>query len=268
MASTIYWYPPRETPALKTVSLSYAFTGLQDHQFEDLADESATFSGRVYRVTRYRRRRVRVLYERTTDPSDARELEAVSRHLAMGGAIGLAHDATKAWGGAATRPPRAGDTSITLRSSDAGSWFGTSPSLAAGDEVVLTSTAPDGLTEILRVASQSGSTVTLSESVRIDYPEDYPVIVRQRDFFPALVLPTGGTAEGMLTSENRLTWTFNAPLVEDRQVLAALGIYDYLRPPTASPGLPTLDDLRGGGGGGVVSRTIDRLGAPGAVKIR
>lgn len=245
MASTIYYFPDAASPTLKTVSLAYCFTDLQDSDFDERTAVSESWLGDVNRVTTMRRRRVRVVYERTPNAQDARELDALAWHLRNGGAIGVALDASKAWGGFAYRAPRRGDGTVRIQGADGGTWFGTSPSLASGDEIVIQSLEPSAKSEILKVSSLSGNTVTLSNTVRMDYDPAYPVLVRERNFWPALILAPNESGDGLLTSENRITWTFSAPLVEDRRILAALPRNKYLSGGAANgTGVPFLEELR------------------------
>jgi len=208
---TFYWYPdPYGT--IEKLDLGEGLSDLQGVHLDSLEASSESIAGYETLIPLRRRGRVRLVYERFGDGSVRRGIEALVNHLKRGGTCGFCTDSAKVVAVVVESALARGDTSLPF------SWrvldYEGTQTLAADDEVVLTSPSPEYQQEIGVVSSQATNTITLTAGLRYTY-ESLPVIVRYDEFFPLLRMPPSERAREVLTSDHRLVWTLDMTLIED-----------------------------------------------------
>lgn len=243
MGNAKIWYYPDPANVVREIDLG---TGLSDltEGMDAVADVAEDIQGDQARQLWRHRLKVRILLERFSSASLARSLLTLRSHLLGGGSIGLAADSAKAWAGFTLATPRSDDTVMATRGNVASSWSG-SAALANGDEVVISGLQPAPIYEWSTVSSQSSGRVTLATGLR--YQHTTVAMVRHRNFFPALMLPSDVTSIDVAIPDRRTTWTLDLELVEDVAAIAALSEVEAggLRGTTAGPGKVSLDGFVG-----------------------
>ncbi len=222
MARRLYYYPNGDG-RLVTIDLPRV------SQLHELAAERERVSrrrgdGGVTVAWGQSRRRVRVVAERgfygpaSADAAVLRQLEHLEDHLTRGGLVGFSADSDKtyaSWGSAAysTR------SYIHVATGNGFSAWEGSAVLASGDEVIVESVQPQGYRSRHAITSWTAGLVTLSGST---IPQDMiGVMVRYRDFYPALRLPDDQLNKPILSTENRLVYTLDVELEVAPEIVAA-----------------------------------------------
>jgi hypothetical protein len=220
MANPRFYWHPSSTGTLEYIDLGENIRDIQEDPEERLVG-AESLDGRVHTTFFGSRLRVRIIHERFTSASVARKLMSMQAHLAKGGTVGFARDPDKAWAGySRTNRPR-GTTSIVT---EGNTWsYNTSAALANGDEVCISSGAPECHREWTTVAAAvTGTRVTLaSPGLLHDYANGW-AFIRHRDFFPALCVPAGQSLGAIVTHEKRLAYTLDLTLVENVAAIARM----------------------------------------------
>ena len=147
-----------------------------------------------------------------------RDLLAMISHLELGNSVAFALDSSKmaaGWGMA----PETGDDFINWSrnalppglDSNLANW-------EAGDELLIQGMQPLAQSELVVYASGAGMSSTrlnLSDTVRLSYAEQGPVLIRPRDYYPVLRMPESAVGTSRLTQDFRLNSTLDLPLYED-----------------------------------------------------
>lgn len=218
MSAKIYYYPD-EDGGLTTITLAKALTELHESRAPDRVtakrgDGSASVA--VWTPAT----RVRIVLERGLSAGNVRMLRQLEDHLHRGLPIGFAREHTKAWAGFGGSPNR-GYTYVATGGHAFSSWE-SAADLVSGDEIVMEGAAPFSEIEMHAVSSVSATTGTvtlLSETVLRTFGG--PVIVRHRDFYPALRMPDDQLGKPIVTTERRLTWTLDVELETMPEIVAA-----------------------------------------------
>jgi hypothetical protein len=171
---------------------------------------------------------IRIILENFTSAALVREFESLSAHLERGGTIGFALDPDKAWAGFANRTsttPDRGSTRI-ITSGQMWSAWNASASMDIGTVISISEPPPSGLREVCTlsnpVAALSISASFTGEPLRYTYGSDV-VLVRSRDFYPALIMPQGEVGAAILETNHRISYTLDLTLEEDWGTLVAMG---------------------------------------------
>lgn len=219
---TIYWTPAGST-TLRTISLA----SVSEVRGETVAVGSRLFSvvGAAASVMRGQVHAVTIVA--TLDASDAaaiRRLEQLRSHLLAGRTIGFSVDHSKTWASTFSAMT-VDDTAIGGTSNLFTAWSGSAVSPAVGAEVAFD---PDPGTQTYEVAD-IGTAFTLGlgatgDPVAYDHTGD--MLVRWRDFWPALRLPDLTTTGIFETTKHRLTYEVEMRLIYDPA--EAVAIYTAL----------------------------------------
>lgn len=256
--SIIWWYPGGQGP-LQEIDLGEALSDVQPVAVHSGVSSEAA-DGSLRRMTLGGWLTVRLVLSNFDDAALARKLLSLETHLKKGFPISVALDEDTAWAGILAAPPAQGDTTVTTRAgNEFAVYTGSSAALVSGDEVRISSGAPEVWREYFAVDSVSGTSVTLAESVR--YPHSVgPVVLAARDFFPVLVYD-GPPDRPIVSDDYRRVYTLDLPLREDVAAYAALAETD----PTAlgdtsgiGVTLSGLVNLGGAAGGGAFRVGMDR----------
>jgi len=131
-----------------------------------------------------------------------RELETFLNHAQRGAEHGLflaALDSTTAWAGFAPGAP-APETQDVVVDGKLYAWLSGSP--AANMEVRLQQCAGEGLAEVSRISSVSGSRLLLTDAIRFEHGDGDPLLVSESGTYPGLWIPQQNWSQGMLRPEN------------------------------------------------------------------
>ena len=221
MSNTSLWWYPGGTAAIREIDFGEGLSDLDDRQVR----AGAVAEGAVGRITRLSYGeyfKVQVVLANFSDHALYRELRSLESHLKAGYAIVLAEDRAKAWAGfvGGGRPLTAGSLAVQTRRGNEWSTFtaGTA-GIGADDIVCIQSSPPSSWREWCEVQSISGNNLTV-DGVRYQH-SDGPVLVRHRDFWPALRLDSA-MDQPIVTQNLRETYTLNMTLREDIDALTTL----------------------------------------------
>lgn len=261
---TIYYYPD-PLGSLETLTLP---ENLSDLQVEPIRETSSavTLSGGMYRRHYASRLGVRIVLENFTDSSFWYKLQSLSAHLERGGSIGFSLDHDKTWAGflnAAAGADRGdtgrfhtpGDASFSSNNDNDFYVWSNAATVESGDMICFCNSNPEGFREYLEVDSVSAATGINTKTGLLYTYNSRPVLLRWRDFFPALKLAEA--APQIVTSNHRISYTMDLHLEEDWRTLSA--IYE----------IGTLQDSSEGGDGSSPeamtseTRTHDQMSHPG-----
>jgi hypothetical protein len=209
MADPALWYYPSASAGLRNVDFG---EGLTEFVEDDLPERADARSGDLtpwpaYAGTTYRRTIILERFGEAGGTALERRLQTFLTHVRKGGLFGFAVDADKAWAGLATTAA-GGDTSLATTGSGFTIWA-PDATLAAGDEVVVESSAPEWNYEIHSLDALSGRTVTLNEPLAYDYGRY--VLVRHRDFLPVCYVRPEDLGQAILTTDARIGYTLRLP---------------------------------------------------------
>jgi hypothetical protein len=221
MGHTSLWWYPGGAATLREVDFGEGLSDLVDDQVRAGAVAEGAV-GRITRVSYGEHFRVRVVLANFDDHALYRELRSLESHLKAGYAVMLAEDRDHAWGAwvSGRRALTPGTLAVATRAGN--EWRGLTggaATLGAGDIVWVQSAAPTSWRELSEVQSVAGNTVTL-DAVRYHH-SDTPVLLRHRDFWPALRLDSA-MDEPIVTSNLRNTFTLDLRLREDVDALQSL----------------------------------------------
>lgn len=216
--AAIYYYPS-PTGNLETIDVGEGFSDIQPQQIDDgTANRSA--GGRLFSVSWGGYWEARFIVDRIDSSSRAaliRNLRSLERHLRRGGAIGIAHDAAKAWAGFVTGPLLRDSTSVVTQGSP---FYNTSAAVVATDTVWIESGLPSSFKEQATLSAVVGNKLTLSAGAIYDH-RDQPIMVRHEHFYPYMKLARAARGRPILTHDHGLNWTLDLLLEEDTAGLAA-----------------------------------------------
>ena len=215
-----YYYPSGDTLSLETIDLGAGLSDLQVTPVR-IAEDSYTLAGGMHRITQGGYLEVRIVFERFTDAALAYKLESMWAHLELGGLVGFATDSGKAFAGYATAEPARGDSSINIGGNAFQGYTAGAAALANDDILAIHSLGPGTIREYCAISSISVLTYSLTDSIRYDYPAGLPVMVRHRDFFPALRAPSTSLNANPVTHDHRVSYTLDLTLEEASLTLEA-----------------------------------------------
>lgn len=190
----IWWYPNSTRAdgggemSIAEIDLDEPFGALEPDVLQVGSNGEAINGGRS-QVIQSNRIRVRMFIDRATNAETVAALYSLESHLRRNGVIAVANRAAKAWAGFATRMPAKGETSVRTGGNPWSGLSGGTQQVAAGDEVWISSASPESMRHVGIVDSAAFGTVdrvTLTQPITYS-PALAPVLVRHRDFYPALV---------------------------------------------------------------------------------
>jgi hypothetical protein len=223
---SVYYYPV-EGGAIREVDFGYSLQSLKPIEGYDNPTTingigSPSFNPLLGRL-RVHLRKERVPSLTSSGAVLAREFVALENHLRRGGVIGVALDRTKAFAAYVNTGLFAGGSTIDGGPNVYRDVLSSALAMAAGDTICLESGNPDWRREQLKINTVSVGSLTFSitttSAIVYDRDNASGVMVRHRDFYPALFLPQDQQDKEIVTDENGTLWTFDAEL----QVAA--GIY-------------------------------------------
>ena len=235
----IYWFP-RGTTTPRKVDLGTNISALALLP-ERVVSDAAPIGGPRTRHDFGGQRSVRLWKSRITSALLVRELRSLTSHLHAGGSVLFCRDPAKLWGGWATARPVAGDTVISIYNNAFAVYA--AGSIAVGDEVTIESPNPEYLQETAVVTGVTGNTITIGAGVIQTYGIG-PVFVRFSDLYPVLRVGEGELSSVVPATERRISWEFDASLVELPGEIEALShIWQSIG--AGSPGSGVLSSLDG-----------------------
>lgn len=230
---TIYYYPDADG-SLETIDFGENLSDLQITQRREVFDGFSR-AGSFTRTTGRSYLEVRIILENFTSAALVRSLESLSAHLERGNPIGFALDSAKAWAGfvrtttaSGYYSPERGESTATTTGNLFNPWS-TSATIQTSDEIVIASASPESLRETKVASGITGAASTLvffNSDPLIYTHRQAPIIVRHRDFFPALVMPEDALGTPIVQSNHRISYTLDLTLVEDWGTLAAVDDLD------------------------------------------
>ncbi|MFZ9975331.1 MAG: hypothetical protein ACO3GM_00840 [Candidatus Limnocylindrus sp.] len=195
MSGAAIWYYPNSTRSaggalsIQEIDLGEPFGALEAEPIQVGALAKARGGARSL-VIHQNSLRVRLFIDRVTDPDLVAALHTFESHMRRGGVIAVANNAAKAWAGYATSPPVKGDTVIRTSGNPWGALSGSTQQVAAGDQVWISSPSPESFRDVGVVDSAAFAAVdriTLASALAYS-PALTPILVRHRDFYPALTM--------------------------------------------------------------------------------
>lgn len=238
MGSPCFYYYP-VAGSLETVNLgALRLSDLIVGTVRDTIDGYSR-TGTMYRDSGGSRQRVRIVVERFRDIALQRKLESMSAHLERGGSVGFCVDEDKLWGSFMTSASSATRGTVALNTSGNlwSAW--SSGALGTLDEVCVNSAPPESTRDYHQIlGSLTASSTVVSLDSGLTYTSTVgPILVRYRDFWPALKMPGGQvdrlSERPILTNFRRLGYTLDLTLEEDWGTLSAWANND---PTTGSAG--------------------------------
>ena len=217
-------YYPDSSGTLERIDLGENLSDLQVTP-QRTVEDAYTLSGSRYRTGRGGVLRVRIIDDRFTDSDLAYALESLWTHLELGGFCGVVENSGKAWAGYVESPPSRGDTTLLTGGNIYApftSGLAVDGAIADDDIVCIQSNPPGIIREYCKVDSVSGDTITLSDAVRYNYPSGSTVLVRHRDFFPAMRAPAETMNTQIVTHDRRISFTLDLDLEEAPDLIEAL----------------------------------------------
>ena len=227
MANPSIYYYPDPAGTLEIIDFAEPLSDLQISEIREVSD-SWSRAGSFYRATGASRLQIRIILENFTSASLVRQLESLSAHLEIGGTIGFALDPDKAWASFRTpaySSPIRGASGLITTGNQWSAWSA-SASLATSDVVSISEPSPAGRRELCQISGPVASTATTvaftGEPLRYTYESDV-VLVRSRDFYPALIMPQSEVGGAILETNHRISYTLDLTLEEDWGTLVAMG---------------------------------------------
>ena len=228
---TIYYYPdPLGT--LETLTFPENLSDLQVSPIRETAS-AVTLGGGIYRRQYGSRLGVKIILENFTDSSFWYKLQSLSAHLERGGSIGFSLDHDKTWAGflnAAAGADRGdtgrfhtpGDASYSSNNNNDFYLWNNSANVAADDMICICNANPEGYREFIEVDSVSAATGINTKTGLLYTYTSRPVLLRWRDFYPALKLSEKAQNSPIVTSNHRIAYTLDLDMEEDWRTLNAI----------------------------------------------
>ena len=185
-APRIYWYPD-PSGTLETLTLSHVST--YDCTPVSTAADAQILHGGFVRAFSGVSYQIALVSDRFTSDTMRMGLEALHAHLLAGGSVGLSLDHSKTWGALCGSTVSRGDAIVHLGTNGFAAWS-TSGALAAADEFVVESPAPDSKQEPLVVSTFIAATSTqIVPTAGPRYTYAQKPFVRYRWFWPVCRMP-------------------------------------------------------------------------------
>lgn len=219
--SKLWWWPGGGAP-LRRLDFGEGLSDLQPTQVVTGSGTVVPASGTVRRVNIGGYQAVRLVLSNFSNRELARELLSLEVHIKKGFPVAFSLDSELAWAGFLRNPPYAGQRQLVTRSGNEWSVLGGPAFLSPGDEVIVSSSPPEVWREWHTVDTHGGFGLWIDDAqgMRYEY-QKAPVLARQADFWPLLVLQQGQDQD-LLTHQYRRTYTWQVTLAEDLAGLAAL----------------------------------------------
>ena len=211
MANSKIWFYPgtSSTSGLVEIDFGEIISDVQITPYR-VVNDAVSIGGAFSRVSRRSGMKVRIVNERFTDTTLAEKLYSLQSHLTAGGAMSFAVDGNDhyaAFKGITTADP--GKTVFPTMSAPLFDAYG-EVLPANGDGLHIESFGAGSRYEENVVQAYTSSARTLTLKRGLMYGHTNPMLVRHRDFFPALYLPEDAMGTPIITSDHRITYTFDA----------------------------------------------------------
>lgn len=214
MGNPTFWYYPDPDGSIETVDLADTLSDLVETPVTETSDARG-LDWVASRTVLGSGLRVRIELERfgaSASSSLERALRTLENHLHRGGLVGFAADSAKAWAAVAGLGQVSGTTSW-VGSAQIFTVFAPAAALASGDEVVIETPSP----EAQREYNTAGATVTASTNLvtlasALRYTFGPNSVLRWRDFFPIMRLPSDQTGKTLVTNDRRRNFTLSVDL--------------------------------------------------------
>lgn len=222
MASPKFWYT-RQDGLVTSIECTEGLSELDENPVTLRADGQSAYGS--IQTTHHRTiLHPRVVIERFSGLKTAgqtlhRKLMTLHHFLVAGNGIAFARDPGKAWAGYAKAAYTAGKTAIRTNGNTFS--YNASATLTAGDEIVVQGPPDSGKVQYTTVSAKLGDNITLTDALVFDYSDEAYMLIRHRDFFPALRMQPGD-ARRTITSERRIVYTFECDFIEDVAALETM----------------------------------------------
>jgi hypothetical protein len=180
----VYYYPERDA-GIETIDLGRPLTSLPDTN-EPVGGSLRGMGGQVFPSSLGRFDRVRATLDGITSEDTEAALRTFEAYAETFRPFGFSADHAKSWAGYCDRLLVRGTTTIPT-GGNAFAAMSASGAVTTGDYVVIETGYPEWKWEKAKVASVSGSTITLSAGLKRTYRET-PILIRWYRFWPALVV--------------------------------------------------------------------------------
>lgn len=211
MANSKIWFYPgtSSTSGLVEIDFGEIISDVQITPYR-VVNDAVSIGGAFSRVSRRSGMKVRIVNERFTDTTLAEKLYSLQSHLTAGGAMSFAVDGNDhyaAFKGITTADP--GKAVFPTMSAPLFDAYGAILPVT-GDVLHIESFGAGSRYEENVVSTYNDGTRTLTLKRGLMYGHTDPMLVRHRDFFPALYLPEDAMGTPIITSDHRITYTFDA----------------------------------------------------------
>lgn len=247
--SKIYYFPTStDVAGRQEIDFGETISDLQISPYRVVSD-AVSIGGRFSRVARRAGMRVRIVHERFTDTALAEKLYSLQSHLEAGGAISFAVDSANAYASfiAGDGVIFSGSTpTYTMEPELFSSYGGGNPT--TNDVLHAESFGANPRREEVQCQAYQSALNQLTLKADLKYDHSPPVMVRHRDFFPALFWPQDQTQTPILSHDHRISYTLDLTLeVYPAHLRTMAGTGSQDGPPIggtlAEPGAVDLDSL-------------------------
>ena len=211
MSTPRFYYYPDPSGSLEALDLGEEVTTIQETPLMQ-AEDAYGGDGKFFRSVLLTGYRVRITLERFGQPGTSsleRDLMTMQSHLQRGGLVGFSRDHAKTWGTLAASPCMRGDT-ILYHSGQGFAPWSPSAALAADDELIVEDTAGQRDYTYLLGAPNTNA-LPLASGLKHSYGSTTPLL-RWRDFYPVLYLPSSQLGRSFMSHDGRRTWTMDLTL--------------------------------------------------------
>jgi hypothetical protein len=211
--SKIYYFPTStDVAGRQEIDFGETISDLQISPYRVVSD-AVSIGGRFSRVARRAGMRVRIVHERFTDTVLAEKLYSLQSHLEAGGAISFAVDSDNVYASfiGADGVTFSGGTPVYFMEPQLFSSYGAgNPS--TNDVLHAESFGANPRREEVQCQAYQEALNQLTLKTDLKYDHSPPVMVRHRDFFPALFWPQDQTQTPILSHDHRISYTLDLTL--------------------------------------------------------
>ena len=221
MGNPCFYYYPKTAGTLHKIDLgSLRLSDLLITPIRSVAD-TVSRAGTLSRDVGGMRLQVQIVAERFSDDALVRKIRNMGNHLERGGSVGFTLDTAKLWAGFVDPSPIYQGT-LTLPTPGSNAWSAWSAGTMVDDDpVVVQSAPPESALEhhtTNGAIGLSGFVVPIDNATGSDFLQG-PILVRYRDFWPALKMSEDQVrslaGRSICHSHRRLNHTLDVTLVED-----------------------------------------------------
>lgn len=249
MGNPTLWYYPDPEGGPTTIDLGEGLSDLVETPVTEVADARG-MDWVTSRVIHGGGLRIRLVLERFGSPGTSsleRALRTAESHLHRGGVVAFSRDSAKAWASVSDTLQASGSTTWTGATGSLYAALSSAAALASGDEIVIETAAP----EHQREYTTTGASVAVGDAdvtigAGLAYTFGAPSVLRWRDFWPVLRLPSDQMQRTIVFNDHRRNFTLDVTLEYSAAYLvvpawANLELTQFPLPPGVLGGLGLAD---------------------------